>query len=400
MDQNLKILIVRTSAMGDVVHCLPVLTALRRHLPRARIAWVVERTFAPLLGDHPDIDELIVVRLRQWRKDLASAAVRSEIVEFRRALRRFAPDVALDLMGNHKGGAIAWMSGAQRRLGAARPLRREGSSAIWINEPIDADVDARVDTEVDARVDTEVDARVDTEVDARDDAIGTHAVDRALAILAGLGLPAGGSPGEKTDFGADKILPRVPDDARAFLAARRRPFAVIQAGAGWGNKTYPPARWGEVARGLRERAELAVWVPIAPGEEHLARAVVEASDGAARAVDAQAFAYLAALLRASRLVLGGDTGPLHLAHALGTPVLCLIGPTDPARNGPYVPPDALPRGDRSADQVLFKHLPCSYCYKRYAEPKACLLNISAQEVVDRALATLDGYRIENPAPRR
>lgn len=345
----MNILIIRTSAMGDIVHCLPVLSALRRRLPAARIAWVVERTFAPLLEEHPDVDELIVVRLREWRKKLASSSARREIGDFRRALERFAADVALDLMGNHKGGAIARLSGAPRRLGASRRARREASSAIWINEAIDA----------------------------RPEIVGGHAVDRALAILSGLDLSGDREP---ADFGGDKILTRVPGAARTFLDARERPFAVIQAGAGWGNKTYPPARWGEVARRLRDRARLAVWVPIAPGEEHLARAVVEASDGAARSVDARAFGFLAALLRASVLVLGGDTGPLHLAHALGTPVLCLIGPTDPQRNGPYGAPE----------QVLFKPLPCSYCYKRYGEPKACLLNISAEEVADRALATLDG----------
>ncbi len=351
--------------MGDIVHCLPVLTALRRGLPRARIAWVVERTFAPLLEDHPDIDEPIVARLREWRKSIFSSATRHEIVAFRRALRRFAPDVALDLMGNHKGGAIAWLSGAARRLGTARPCRREASSAIWINEPVDVTLPQRSSRST-----------------------GRHAVDRALAILAGLDLPAAAQG--SVDFGGDKILPHIPDDARAFLDRRTRPFVVIQAGAGWGNKTYPPARWGEVARRLREQTQMAVWVPIAPGEEHLARAVVEASDGAARPVEAYAFGFLAAVLRAGRLVLGGDTGPLHLAHALGTPVLCLIGPTDPERNGPYVP-DAF-RGDGVADHVLFKRLPCSYCYKRYAEPKECLLNISAQEVADRAIAALE--RIE------
>ena len=180
------------------------------------------------------------------------------------------------------------------------------------------------------------------------------------------------------DFGGDQILSRTPEDARAFLDARERPFVVIQAGAGWGNKTYPPERWGEVARRIRDRTGAAVWVPIAPGEEHLAQGVVEASDGAARSIEAFGFPFLAAILRASRLVMGGDTGPLHLAHALGTPVLCLIGPTDPVRNGPY---DA-------AERVLFKPLPCSYCYKRYNEAKACLLNISAEEVAARAVATL------------
>ncbi len=345
--------------MGDVVHCLPVLNALRRDLPQAKIAWVVEQTFAPLLEDHPGIDQLIPVRMRAWRKRPLSATVRREIGELRRALRRFAPDVALDLMGNHKGGALARLSGAPRRLGAARPFRREASSAIWINEPVAA--------------------------------AGDHAVDRALAILSGLGLEAGAG---NADFGGAEILTRVPEEAQAFLDQRTRPFAVIQAGAGWGNKTYPPARWGAVARQLRERAGVEVWVPVAPGEEHLAQAVVEASAGAARSVEAYAFAFLGAVLRASRLVLGGDTGPLHLAHALGTPVLCLIGPTDPARNGPYVP-DAVREdggeavgGDGRAARVIWKRLPCSCCYKRYAEPKACLLNISPDEVVSRALSLL------------
>ncbi len=337
--------------MGDIVHCLPVISALRRALPAAKIAWVVEQAFAPLLEDHPGIDELIPVRMKAWRKQPLSASVRREVTELRRSLRRFAPDVALDLMGNHKGGALARLSSAPRRLGAARPLRREASSAIWINEPVAA--------------------------------AGSHAVDRALAILTGLGLAASGP----ADFGAGQILTRVPEETQAFLDARAMPFAVIQAGAGWGNKTYPPERWGAVARQLHERAGVEVWVPVAPGEEHLAEAVVAASHGAARSVEAFAFASLAAVLRASRLVLGGDTGPLHLAHALGTPVLCLIGPTDPSRNGPYAP-DAPLRGDGAAGQVIWKRLPCSCCYKRYGEPKACLLNISPEEVVSRALDLL------------
>ena len=329
--------------MGDIVHCLPVLSALRRSLPQARIGWVVEKTFASLLAGHPDIDELIVVRLREWRKHLGSRAAWREMRAARDAMRRFAPDVALDLMGNHKGGLIALASGAPRTLGAARGFRREASSALWINQ------------------------RVPTP--------GTHAVDRALAVLAGLDGESSSTP---VDFGGDKILPDCPEDARAFLAERSRPMVTIQAGAGWGNKTYPSIWWGEVAHELQQRADVSVWVPIAPGEEHLAREVVAASAGAAHSVDATAFAFLAALLRASSLVLGGDTGPIHLAHALGAPVLCLIGPTDPERNGPY----------GAGDQVLFKRLPCSYCYKRYDEPKACLLNISPKEVVSSALAIL------------
>jgi heptosyltransferase-1 len=107
----------------------------------------------------------------------------------------------------------------------------------------------------------------------------------------------------------------------------------------------------------------------------LAAAVAAASGGAAAPLAAPTLAFLAALLRAARLVLAGDTGPLHLAHALGTPVLCLMGPTDPARHGPYGAPEA----------ALFRRLPCSFCHRRFASTKACLLEIPPRLVVERAL---------------
>jgi heptosyltransferase-1 len=114
------------------------------------------------------------------------------------------------------------------------------------------------------------------------------------------------------------------------------------------------------------------------GEEELAERVAAASAGAARAIAAPSLPFLAALLRGARLVLGGDTGPLHLAHALGTPVLCLMGPTDPARHGPYGQPEA----------ALWRRLPCSFCQLRLHETKACLLEIPPRLVAERALARL------------
>ena len=338
----MRILIVRTSAMGDVVHCLPVLSALRRKLPKARIGWVVEEGFAPLLADHPELDERIVVRMRAWRRRLTSAAAWREMRTARAAIRSFDADVAFDLMGNHKGGFLTWLSGARRRIGAPRNGRRERSSAIWINEPVEVD--------------------------------GIHAVDRALGLVAALDADP-----RPADFGGEYLFPHVPVEARKLLEAQARPYVVIQAGAGWGNKTYPPAWWGAVARTLRQQADLDAWVPIAPGERHLAEGIVDASDGAARSVDAS-LPFLAALIRQSRLVLGGDTGPIHLAHAIGAPVLCLIGPTDPERNGPYEAPE----------RVLWHRLPCSGCYKRFAEPKACLLNLTPEVVSAKALELLKG----------
>src|SRR3954462_8579919 len=129
----MRVLIVRTSALGDVVHALPVLTALRRQLPEARIGWVVEEGMAPLLTGHPDLDELLVVRLRQWRK--VSRQGLGALGGFVSELRRFAADVALDLMGDHKGGGISRVSGGRPRIGFARSHRREPASAVFINRP-------------------------------------------------------------------------------------------------------------------------------------------------------------------------------------------------------------------------------------------------------------------------
>lgn len=334
----MRILLIRTSALGDVVHCLPVLTALRRTFPDARLGWVVEGAMAPVLADHPDLDERIVVRLRPWRKNLW--ANRREMWAAGRRLRAFRADVALDLMGNHKGGALAWLSRAPRRIGLSGRHRREASSRIYVNETVEPH--------------------------------GPHAVDRALAVARPLGISV-----DDADFGGDRVFSRAPEPDPDVVPGE--PFAVVQPGAGWGNKVYPPERWGRVARDLADDPGLPTLVPIAPGEEHLARAVEAASEGAARAVPATGLDALAALLRRARLVLGGDTGPTHLAHALGAPTLCVLGPTDPARHGLYGAPD----------RSLALRLPCSYCYKRYDETKACLWALSPERILAAARRLLN-----------
>lgn len=337
----MNILLIRTSALGDVVHCLPVLTALRRQFPGAKIGWIVEGGMAPVLAGHPDLDDLLVVRLRAWRKQPFSSETLREVDEFRERLDRFAPDVTLDLMGNHKAGLLSALTLCDRRIGPARGDRREPSSAIWISEPVPVR--------------------------------GEHAVDRSLSLLEPLGVPS--SP---ADFGGEKLFRDPPEGLQPWLAEHPEPFVLIHPGAGWASKRYPPGRWGEVARRLREASDLVTWVPVAPGEERLASEVVTASGGAARTVPAD-LPFLAALIRRSRLVMGGDSGPTHLAHALGAPVLMLMGPTDPARHGPYGAPE----------KALWKRLPCSFCYRRFEETKACLLEIPADRVAAQALKLLD-----------
>jgi lipopolysaccharide heptosyltransferase I len=350
--EHARILLVRTSSLGDVVHSLPVLAALRRHLPGARIGWVVEEAFAPLLAGHPDLDQLIVVRLRHWGRRPWRARMLGEIASFVAALDRFAPQVVLDLMGNHKAAAIAALSLAPRRIGHARAGRREPSSALWLSERVPAD--------------------------------GTHAVDRALSLLDALGLPR-----EPADFGGHKLFRATTRPAAAVAGPAAPPFALLHPGAGWGNKAYPPAWWGEAARRLHAATGVRTRVAAAPGEEALAAAVVAASGGvssaaggvselAAEAVTAPDLPALASLLRAAALMLGGDTGPTHLAHALGTPVLMVMGPTDPDRHGPYGAPE----------RALYRRLPCSFCYRRFDEAKACLLELPPERLAERAAALL------------
>lgn len=333
-----SILIVRTSALGDVVQALPVLTALRRHLPEARIGWVVEAAFAPLLEGHPALDELLEVRLREWRRRPLAPGSWRQARELLARLDRLAPQVVLDLMGNHKAGVLAAVTLADRRLGLGRAWRREPSSAVWLSETVPTE--------------------------------GVHAVDRMLSVLAGLGLPR-----EPVEFGLDGLPPApLPD------SLPEAPFAVILPGAAWANKRYPPAWWGEVARLLAADPGLASLVAAGPGEEELAVAVEAAGSGAAIRLPVLGLLELATLLRRAALVLGGDTGPLHLAHALGAPVCCVMGPTDPERHGPYGAPE----------RVVVRRLPCSFCHQRLAEAKACLWELLPEEVAARARRLLAG----------
>ncbi|MEM8960320.1 MAG: lipopolysaccharide heptosyltransferase I [Acidobacteriota bacterium] len=339
----MNLLVVRTSALGDIVHGLPVLGALRRHFPDARLGWVVEAPFAPIVRHHPAIDELIPVRMRAWRKKPLDRAIRDEVALARERLDSFDADVAIDLMGNHKSGFVARMSGAPRVVGATRPARREPSSAMWINDP--AEIHA------------------------------LHAVDRTLDVLRPLGIDQ-----PEVDFAADALLPPRLDGVDDDLP--QPPYLLIQAGAGWGNKQYPMAWWGTVAEILHRRTGIDIHLPTAPGEETLAARIAAASRGTARVIEAHDFRRLARLLRGAALVLGGDTGPIHLAHALGAPVLMVMGPTDPLRNGPWHAPE----------RSLHHRLPCSFCYKRLSEAKACLLALAPATVASKAceLLRIDG----------
>lgn len=344
-----RILIIRTSSLGDVVQALPVLRALRRHGPQATIGWLVEDAFAPLLQNHSDLDRVIPVRLRAWRRRPFATQTWRELGALFAALEGFAAEVVLDLMGNHKAGALAALTLADRRIGVEKVYRREPSSAIWLSETV----------------------RPRTR----------HSVDKMLAVLDALDLPR-----EPAEFGGRRLA-GVPsrEDPQTQIPATP---VLIHPGAGWDNKRYPPEAWGEVAHQVHQATGARCGIVVGLGEEDLAQKAVGASRGAAQAIHAPDLVQLTDVLRQAQVVLGGDTGPIHLAHALGKPVLCLMGPTDPQTCGPYGAPEA----------AIWRQLPCSFCHKRYTHIMPCLDQISAEEIADRARRILENRPLPAVGP--
>jgi lipopolysaccharide heptosyltransferase I len=283
----MRILIVRLGSLGDLVHTLPAAAALRRGYPGAAIDWLVEARYRPFVALVPAVNETIAVEpsVGGW-------------LRARRRLRARRYDAAIDFQGLLKSAALARLSGARRVVGFAAAHLRERAAAPWYTE-------------------------------RHAPPAGGHVIAKNLALAAALGAPAG-----PMEFPLRSVDSPVAREAR-----RAGRFALLNPGAAWPNKRWPPERFGELARRLRARCGLRSIVTWGEGEEPLARRVVEASDGAAAAAPPTDLGDLLALVRAAALVVSGDTGPLHLAAAAGAPVVGLYGPTDPRRNGPWAPDD-------------------------------------------------------------
>jgi len=290
-----RILIVRLSALGDVIHGLPVACALRAAMPEATIGWVVEGRNGDLLEGHRAIDHLIRVP-RKWLKSPRA------VLDLRRRLRALRFEVTIDLQCLTKSAIAAWLSGARRRLGKAGAHGRELSR--WFhNELVDV--------------------------------AGAHVIDHYLEMLRPLGV---------TEREVRFDLPERAEERRQAVGFLQREglsagkFAVLNPGAGWSSKLWPAERYGEVARRLQAEhglASVAAWGGAA--ERPLAEAIVAASHGAAKLAPPTTVLELAALCRRAALFVGSDTGPMHLAVAVGTPTVSLHGPSVAEWCGAYGP---------------------------------------------------------------
>jgi heptosyltransferase-1 len=322
-----RILIVKLSSLGDIVHALPVAASLRASYPGARLAWLVEQKWLPLVSRHPALDEVFTVdshafrrRPHRWQEFGADLA----------HLRRFEPDIALDLQGTLKSALLARLSRAPRRIGFASNLRLELGARLAYTTCVHPH--------------------------------STHVVEQLLDLAAAIG------PLQRRLEFPFPLPEAVQSEVDAWLETNRvGPFAFFSPGGGWASKRWPSDRYARLADLLERDHRLAVVINRGPGDADL-----DLAHRRAHTIRARLFSgdldHLAAILRRARIVVGGDTGPLQLAAALGSPTVALFGPTDPARNGPYGPHTAVLRKTEAST------------YRRHAAFSPAMLAITPEEV--------------------
>ena len=331
--------------MGDILHSMPAVTALRRAHPEWEIGWAIEPQWRglfcangcePRTSSMPLVDRLHMVPAKKWARSPLNPATLRDIRRVRRELRAMRYDIAVDMQGAVRSAMVARWARTRNVIGEAKP--REFAAKWFFSR----------------------------QVATR----GVHVIEQSLEVanaIFGESLPM--------------TLPLLPRDpaAEAKAAQLQQPFVLLSPGAGWGAKRWPADRYGAVARRIAE-AGYGVVINSGPAEEHLAQEIVESSGGAARVLSLD-MAELIAVTRRASLMIGGDTGPLHLASALAIPVVGIYGPTDPARNGPF----------HCRSRVL-RHPESVRDHARRSEPEAGLLTITPEAVTDAALSLLQEGR--------
>ena len=340
-----RLLIVRLGAMGDVVHGLPAATALRAAFPHVMLGWLIEERWAELLctlatprsgprsAQRPLVDRVHTVNTRQWRTAPFSVATWERVAASLSDLRAARYEIVLDLQGAVRSSLLARWSGAPVIYGAAQP--RENLASMFYTRQLVTR--------------------------------GRHVVEQNLSLAEAVAHQA--LKISNVDLPRDNTSEQECD--RRLKAQGAQDFALLNPGAGWGAKQWPAERYGQVARRLGENG-LRSLINFGPGEENLARAVEAASGGTAETFSGS-LTQLIAFTRRARLFIGGDTGPMHLAAALGVPVVGIFGPTDPARNGPF--------GTRS---IALRSAASYTSYSHVSQPDDGLLEISAEQVIAAA----------------
>lgn len=334
-----RALIVRLGALGDVIHAIPVAAALRRAFPSAQIDWLVS-------AKHREILELVpVVDCRVAINDRADAGGGLSLFGAVRELRRRRYDIAFDLQGLLKSAVLARASGAAQVVGFSRSNLREPLARFFYSRARDS-----------------VRAEEAQAFDGRD---SRHVVELNLGVLRAIGVDA-----STPAFPLDRVESAV---ASTMLDQSGGRYALLNPGAAWPNKRWPPSRFADVAVALRERHNLVSVILWGPQERELAEEAVQRAQGAALLAPQTSITDIVALARGASVMVSGDTGPMHIGAAVGTPIVGLYGPTRPERNGPW-----------AADDLTVSRAASCECHhlRRCRRQRMCLLDIEVGEVLD------------------
>lgn len=301
----MRILIVKLSSVGDLLHTLPAATAIRQALPDAEISWVVEERAAEILRGSPVIDDLIEIDTRSMRGGKVIEEIMLDVGRQAKAVRMHKYDVAIDFQGLLKSALIARISGARRRWGFSRAGLREPASRFLLTDTVDTPA-------------------------------GYHIIRKNLNLASlalgfeydgsDISFPLATSPEHVAE--AESIVERVGKD-----------FAILNPGGGWVTKLWQAEKFGQLADRLWEELGMTSVVTTIPTERGLAEKALAASKSGKLVVSEQSLKGYFELLKRAHVYVGGDTGPTHLAIAAGTPLVGLFGPTEWWRSGSLDPAD-------------------------------------------------------------
>jgi heptosyltransferase I len=353
---NPKILIVKLSAIGDVVHALPALNALRTRFPRAWITWLVEEAAAPLILGHPALDRVLISRRKQWTKGLKTPAWRENLTamgDFVRRLRDTPYDMIIDLQASLKGAALILLARGRKKIGYGPGMTHQEESFRVLNRRI---------------------PMISMEV---------HALDRNLRLLEAIGVPC-----REISY----RLPVSPADrrhARRLLMEAGKntngPAVAINPVAKWESKLWIENRFARVADQLVERYGAAVCftgagedIPVIDRIQSMMR------HRSANLAGRTSLLELAALYGQVDCVISTDTGPMHIAAAAEAPVVAIFGPTAPWRTGPH----------GSKHQVLQADLPCVPCFRRHCPDCPCMAAVTVDDVLNALHRVLETRKKE------
>jgi len=336
----MRILIVKLSSLGDVIHTLPALFLLRKKYPDAHITWLIEEESADLVVDHPLIDNIIVFRKKRWLHGLGGyrklAQTFHEAADFIKELRSSSYDLVIDFQGLLKSGILVGLCRGKRKRGFY-PGREK--SHLFLNEKVPHP------------------------------GFGLHAVDRYISLISSLGCSC-----QSPEFSIS-IHQAQRDRVAAFFQEKgisaEKPIVLLHPGTRWESKLWEEKRWALLGDLLRDKNDAQVIFTGSRGDVSLiSRITKQMRTPGVTAAGSLNLKELAFLQTQADVVVIPDSGPMHLAAALGRPVVALFGPTDPSRTGPY--------GD--IHSVIFKTMECRPCFRRQCSFNKCMKEISEIEV--------------------